>query len=166
MTLLIKKKCSVQYKSFDAAINMVQNLGPNCELFKLDIKSAFRLMPVSPADFDQLGFKFGDEYYFDKCLPFGCSISCNVFNRFADFLEFVVKRKARSQNIIHYLDDFLGGGRSGTNEAKSLMETFIESMRQLNVPLAGEKTEGPKTILCFLGLELDSKKYGCSIASV
>ena len=46
--------CSVQYTSFDEAVHMVQDLGRACLLGKSDIKSAFRLLPVSP----QLGDKF------------------------------------------------------------------------------------------------------------
>ena len=48
---------------------MVQDLGENCYLFKLDLKNAFRLLPVNPADFSQLGFKFDDKFYVDKCMP-------------------------------------------------------------------------------------------------
>ncbi len=47
-------------------VSMVQKLGQNAELGKSDIKSAFRLIPVSPQDFDQLGFYFNGNYYFDK----------------------------------------------------------------------------------------------------
>ena len=151
-------KCSVQYTSFDTAVHMVQDLGPKCELFKMDIKSAFRLLPVHPADFDQLGFTFDDLYYFDKCLPFGCSISCNLFNRFADFLAFVVKRKAQNNNLMHYLDDFLGGGKQNSGKCKELMTFFSQTMQQLGVPIADEKTEGPATVLTFLGLDLDTEE--------
>ena len=46
--------CSVKYTHFDEAIHMVQDMGRACLLSKLDIKSAYRLLPVSPAEFDQL----------------------------------------------------------------------------------------------------------------
>ena len=117
--------CSVQYSSFDQAVEMIQSLGKNCELFKLDIKNAFRLLPVSPHDFDQLGFMFDNMYYFDKCLPFGCSISCNLINRFADFSEFVGKQKSSSNNLMHYLDDFLGGGKQDLGHRRELMSVFV-----------------------------------------
>ena len=87
------KLASVQYTHFDEAIQLVQDLGKNCYLFKLDLKNAFRLLPVNPGDFNQLGFMFDNKYYFDKCMPFGCSISCSTFERFARFLEFCVKRR-------------------------------------------------------------------------
>ena len=77
---------SVRYTHFDEAIHRVQELGRHCFLFKLDLKNAFRLLPVSTLDFDQLGFKFEENFYFDKCLPFGCSISCSHFEKVARFL--------------------------------------------------------------------------------
>jgi hypothetical protein len=57
---------------------MGQPLG---KLAKTDIKSAFRLLRVSPSEFDQLGFSFDNKFYFDKCLPFGASISCSLFEK-------------------------------------------------------------------------------------
>ena len=50
--------CHVQYTNFDEAIAMVQEPGQGCLLGKSDIKPAFRLIPVNPNDFDQLGFPF------------------------------------------------------------------------------------------------------------
>jgi len=46
---------------------------------KKDIKTAFRLLKVYPGDFNLLGIKCLDEYYVDKCMPMGCSISCSTF---------------------------------------------------------------------------------------
>ena len=151
--------CSVQYTSFDEAIHMVQDLGHGCLLGKSDIKSAFRLLRVAPLDFDQLGFCFDGKYYFDKAMPFGCSIACKTWELFATFLEFCVA-KARPADIgklLHYLDDFLFGGKKGTNHCGCIMSIFKNKMAILGVPVASDKTEGPKTKICFLGLELDSE---------
>jgi hypothetical protein len=38
-------------------------------------------------DFDQLGFVFQDKYYFDKCLPFGASINCALFEKLSTALH-------------------------------------------------------------------------------
>lgn len=150
--------CSVQYTSFDEAVHMVQDLGRGCLLGKSDIKSAFRLLPVSPLDFDQLGFKFDGKFYFDKAMPFGCSIACQTFETFSTFLEFCVARQASVGRLLHYLDDFLFGGRKGTNHCSHIMSVFTDKMTLLGVPLASEKTEGPKTKICFLGLEIDTEE--------
>ena len=98
--------CSVQYISFDEAVHMVQDAGERCLTAKLDIKSAFCLLPVSPSDFDLLGFKFESEYYFDKSKPFGCSISPATWEKVSCFLEFLVKQESKGGNVKHYVDDF------------------------------------------------------------
>lgn len=152
-----RKYCTVSYTSFDAAIQMIQELGRNCKLFKMDIKNAFRLLPISPSDYNLLGIHFNKNFYFDKALPFGAAISCQTFEKFASFLEFVVTRKLTSGRLIHYLDDFLGGDRS-IEACSTVMAIFNNTMCQLGVPLALEKTEGPTEVLVFLGLELDSVK--------
>ena len=135
---------------------MVQNLGPGARLAKADIKSAFRLLPVSPFDFELLGFKFEGKYYFDKCLPFGCSISCALFEKFATFLEYLVRQSVPSGNLEHYLDDYLGGGAANSSECEVLIKAFHSQCNTLGVPLANKKCLGPVTELVFLGLELDS----------
>jgi hypothetical protein len=59
---------------------MISKLGKKAELGVIDIKSAFCLLRVHPDDFELLGIKIDGEYYIDKCLPMGCSISCIIFN--------------------------------------------------------------------------------------
>ena len=151
------KLCSVQYTSFDNAVEMVPKLGKSCLLGKADIKSAFRLLPVAPSDFDRLGFYFQGKYYYDKCLPFGCSISPATFERFSTFLEFAVRKRSNVGELLHYLDDFLFGGKPGSNECHCIMKNFEDCMSDLGVPIATEKTEGPKTVIIFLGLVIDSE---------
>lgn len=148
--------CSVQYTSFDEAIHMVQDMGQGCSLGKSDIKSAFRLLPVSPADFDQLGFKFENKYYFDKSMPFGCSLSCKTFEQLSTFIEYLVKQETPCGNLKHYVDDFLFAGKSQTDECSIIMKCFFKCSERLGVPIALDKTEWPCTTIVFLGLEIDS----------
>ena len=73
----------MRYSSIDDAVKIIQRLGRRAKLSKCDIKSAFRLLMIILGDFDQLGFVFQDKYYLDKCLPFGASISCALFEKFS-----------------------------------------------------------------------------------
>ncbi|XP_072037394.1 uncharacterized protein [Amphiura filiformis] len=50
--------CKVEYTSFDEAVALVAGEGEGALMAKSDIKSAFRLLPISPGDFELLGFKF------------------------------------------------------------------------------------------------------------
>ena len=87
--------CTVWYTSFDAAVCMVRACGHGVEMMKCDIKSAFHLLPVHPADFELFGFVFDRFYYMDRALPMGCSISHAAFECFSFFLEWVFKVQGR-----------------------------------------------------------------------
>jgi hypothetical protein len=148
--------CTVQYANIDQAVLMIQNLGQNALLAKTDLKSAFRLLPINPADFDLLGIKCNNRYYFDKSLPFGSKLSCALFNRFSTFLHWLVCKKSQNSNIIHYLDDFLFGGRAGEITCNSTLSIFHTVCAHLGIPIADDKTVEPTTCLTFLGIELDT----------
>lgn len=148
--------CSVKYTAFDTVVDMINQLGPGAELGKVDIKSAFRLLPIYPGDFDLLGFRFKGQYYFDKCLPMGCSISCSIFEKFSTFLQWVITNKSGLNTVEHYLDDFIFAGSRGSGECLQLMTLFQVVCKDFGVPLAVDKTQGPVTCLVFLGLEIDT----------
>ena len=98
---------TVTYTSFDKVIQTISQVGSGAVIAKCDIKSAFRLIRVYPGDFELLGFCFNGNYYFDKCLPFGCAISYRIFEMFATFLEWLVRDQSGFQTVHHYLDDFI-----------------------------------------------------------
>ncbi|XP_048251513.1 uncharacterized protein LOC125379287 [Haliotis rufescens] len=148
--------CSVVYARFDEATHMVLQLGKGALLAKFDIQSAFRIIPVHPSDFELLGIRFEGEFYFDKCLPFGCSISCAIFETFSTFLQWCMQSHLPTRPIMHYLDDFLTGGTAGTSHCSDNLNGCVNTLEQLGVPIAHDKTVGPTTKLTFLGLEIDT----------
>ena len=91
-------------------------------------------------------------------MPFGCSISCQKLELFLTFLEICVTRQADVGRLLHYLHDFLFGGKKETNQCAYIMSAFHGKMALLAVPVSSDKTEGPKTNICFLGLEIDSEE--------
>ena len=96
-------------------------------------------MPCYPGDFDLLGFKMGDQFYLDKCLPMGYAGSCQIFETFSKFLHWLVSQDQDSNNLDYYLDDFFFVGRPHTNECADLMMSFSTICNSLSVPIADEK---------------------------
>jgi hypothetical protein len=90
----------------------------------MDLKSAFRLLILNPDEFDLFGFKFKGQFFFDKCLPMGCSASCALLEKCSSFLEWTIKFISGKESTEHYLDDFLFVGRPCTTECTELMSTF------------------------------------------
>ena len=147
-----KDLATMTYITIDNAISKVLRLGPGTLLAKLDIRNAFRLMPVHSADRHLLAMEWKSGIFIDTCLPFGLRSSPKLFNILADFLAWILEHQGVSC-ILHYLDDFLTIGRPGSIEC---ILTMIQVCQLLNVPLATEKVEGPATELEFLGIILDT----------
>ena len=90
---IIDESKTVNYASIDDAIAKLKTNGNGAVMSKTDIDSAFRLIPVIPDDYPLLGMKFNHRYYYDKCLPMGCSSSCHIFERFSTALEWIATHK-------------------------------------------------------------------------
>ena len=122
---------------------------------KTDIKSAFRIIPIHHQDYSLLGIKWADIYYFERCLPMGCSSSCVIFETFSTALEWLSLQKLRASAGLHILDDFLFVAPSAEKREADLA-TFLRLCDYLGVTIALEKTVEPRTTLEFAGITLDS----------
>ena len=79
---------SLRYSTVSDVIDSVIHLGQGALMAKIDIKSAFWLCPVHPADHHHLlGMKWKGQFYFDQVLPFGLRSASYIFNCLADAIE-------------------------------------------------------------------------------
>ena len=147
----------MSYISVDDAIRQIITLGQGTLLTKIDIKSAYRLVPVHPADRHLLAMEWQGAIYIDTCLPFGLRSAPKLFNVLADLLEWILLNQGVTF-LLHYLDDFLTMGQPGTTVCQRNLFLLIEACRMLGVPLALEKVDGPATVLDFLGIVLDTER--------
>ena len=76
-----------RYITVDKAVEQIRSLGKGTLLAKIDIKSAFRLLPVHPADRHLLAMKWHDHLYVDTCLPFDLHSAPKLFNILANLLS-------------------------------------------------------------------------------
>ena len=147
----------VQYANISDAITAIKQLGLQSHLCKTDIRSAFRILCVSPQDYELLGFKWENKYYFDRCLPVGCRTSCKIFEEFSSALEWIAVNKLGISGMVHVLDDFLIIEAS-KQEAVVKFKKFLQMCEEIGVPLSNEKTVLPTQIIDFVGITLDVQK--------
>ena len=147
--------CSVSYTSVDDAVRLIRTLGRGCLLAKLDLKEAYRAVPVHPSDQRLLGVAWDDTVYIDKALPFGLRSAPKIFSALTDAMMWMLHEKGIDL-ALHYLDDFLVMGPPGTPLCGQSLEAVLGLCDELGFPVAPEKTEGPSTMLTFLGIEIDS----------
>ena len=87
-----KSLCSLSYISVDDAIDHIITSGQYMLLVKIDIKNAFRLLPVHPSDRHLLAMEWDNAIYLDTCLPFGLQSAPKLFNILAELLAWIVQR--------------------------------------------------------------------------
>ena len=149
---------SVSYATISDAICHIKAAGRGCFLAKTDVKNAFRIIPIRPMDYCLLGMRWRNFYYYDRCMPMGCSSSCKTFETLSTAMEWIAQNKLRINHIIHLLDDFLIIAKS-ESLCQDQLNLFLELCSYLGIPIAPEKICGPATTLSFAGIELDSVSF-------
>ena len=94
-------------------------------------------------------------YFVDKCLPFGSSISCGLFQEFSDAFAYLVEYMTRKPTI-NYLDDFFFTALLKI-WCDWQVQKFLHLCEQINFPVSMDKMFWGTEELVFLGLLLDSK---------
>ena len=87
-------------------MQMVVALGKGALMAKVDLKSAYRMVPVHPQDQWLLGMEWQGLLFCDWALPFGLRLAPIIFTAIADGLAWAVSCQGMG-NFIPYLDDFL-----------------------------------------------------------
>ena len=169
------EKCTVKYHDIDHAVantlyllKLLQSSGI-IWYSKTYLKSAFRLLPLKKKSVWWLLViriqhpVTGQEwYFFDKCLPFGASISCALFQHFSNALVHIHRKLTEGKVVTsyaasNYLDDFLflAWTKFLCNE---LMRSFLKLCQRLRIPVSKDKTEWAVTVIVFLGVLLDGQR--------
>ena len=148
-------RCSLKCASIDDAARIVLTLGRGTLLAKVDIESAYRIIPVSPQDQHLLGMEWKGHIYVDTALPFGLRSAPKIFCALSDTIEWILQQRGVS-SCLHYIDDFITFGRADSHECQTNLTTILDTCKELGIPLAQHKIEGPAQALTFLGIEINT----------
>ena len=135
---------SVSYARVDDAVTMIKRLRRGSFLAKTDIKSAFRIIPIRPSDYDLLGIFWQGKFYYDRAMPIGCASSCRTFEMFSTALVRVAKKHLMIPHLIHILDDYLMAA-STYHQYRINLVRFLSLCKYLGVPMARKKLWAHKT---------------------
>ena len=139
------------YVSVDEVANLVNDLGTGALMVKVDIESAYRLIPVHPQDRPLQATMWDGKVYIDPVLR----SAPKIFNAVADALNWLFQQSGVRISR-HYLDDFIVIGPAGSAECQEALKILTQCCTYLGVPLAAHKQMGLTTFLTFLGIEINS----------
>ena len=123
-----KDDFSLHYTSIDDAAKILLSLGRGARMTKVDLKSAFRMIPVCKEDWQFLGIKWRSRFYVDTCLPFGLRSAPFLFNQFADVLEWILRNNYGLHWLIHYLDDYFLAGPPNSTLCKNHLHCLVSQL--------------------------------------
>ena len=149
--------CSLAYTTVDTVAAQAASLGWGALLAKVDIEAAYRLIPVHPQDRVLQGIQWNSMTYIDPMLPFGLRSAPKIFNTVADGLHWHLVQAGISF-LFHYLDDYIMVAPPDSQLCQSWLDILLDECSQLGVPIASHKTEGPATVVTFLGIQIDTCK--------
>ena len=72
--------CSLKYSSVDDALQFIRGVGQHTLLIKVDLKSAYRMVPIHSADLHLFGIRWNGMVYMDQALPFGLCLAPKLFS--------------------------------------------------------------------------------------
>ena len=150
-----KELSSLSYVRVDDVVDGILQLGRGALMAKMDIRQAYRNVPVHPQDRLLVGMRWQGQVYVDAALPFGLRSAPLIFTVLADVAQWLMRQRGVA-HVDHYIDDFVTLGPPGSPECARNAATMHEVAETLGLPPEPEKDEGPATTISFLGMELDS----------
>ena len=155
-----EEKFSVSYPDFMDAVAMCLEAGKGCFGAKSDMSMAFRNVLMDKKSWCYLILKATDPetgitfYFVDKCLPFGASISCAIFQEFSNSIAYLVTYRTH-RPLVNYLDDFFFVALYKAL-CDGQVQVFLEICNNICFPVSLEKTFWGVQLLTFLGLLIDT----------
>ena len=94
-------------------------------------------------------------FFVDKCMSFGASISCKIFQDISDAIAYLVRKRIKNPTL-NYFDDYFFAAMLAAI-CNWQMQTFLDICHDIHLPVSPEKTFWSATRLTFLGLLIDTE---------
>jgi len=153
-----------RFQTIDDACKMAK---PGYWCAKLDLKSAYRSVPIHRDDYKITGLKWqfeGDSeatYLFDSRLPFGATLAPSHFHRLSQAIRRCLRRRGW-HDVVVYIDDFLVVAPS-FDKCNEVLHVLIDLVRKLGFYISWEKVVGPTQKITFLGIDIDTRACTLSL---
>ena len=125
---------------------------------KVDLRDAYRIVPIHKDDWKYLGMRYKDKYLVDTTLPMGLGTPCKIFQMISDSLAWIFRQDHIDCYMFNYLDDFLILGRS-KHQCDDALTSFLTTLKDLGFPVSMEKTIVSTQSIEFLGIGIDSLNH-------
>ena len=142
---------------------MIAKYGTGTLISKLDVKSAYKLVPVRYKDWWVQVFFWKGAWFIEVALIFGGVSSVGLWDEVAYLLDWIVQDIVRPpmNDLDHYIDDFFAVGPGDSLLCQTLYNTLVGVCNFTGIPihdplLKPDKIHGPSTSSVVLGNEYNT----------
>ena len=143
----------------DALLEVIYKKGKACLIFRRDMKSAYKQIPVCLGEIHLLGYIHRDKYYFDLSLPMGLKNSAYICQRVTDMIMYIFRQEGYDGT--NYLDDLAAA--EVVEIAQQAYQILSDILREAGALEAESKAIPPSTCMLFLGILIDTVLMRLSI---
>lgn len=126
----------------------MKNAGLASMACKVDITSAFKVMPIHLDSWYLFGVHWQQKYYFAVRLTFECKSSSKIFGMLSKAICWIFSNNYAIPYLIHLISSRLP----------------IPSQQRIFLTVAQNETRGPAMSVEFLGINLDTVKFQVSLS--
>ena len=143
--------------SFKSVSDVASKLQLDDYMCVVDIKSAYRAVPIRAAHRTYQGFSWETDglksWYVDNRMCFGLRLGPKYFNYISTFIYDILS--AKGLTVVNYLDDFIAI-TSNLGSCIAAQAELVGLLRYLGFHVAFDKLVHPSTCVTYLGIEIDS----------
>jgi hypothetical protein len=136
---------------------LIYDAGRGCHLVKMDVKSAYRQLPIHPDDWHLFGFVCEDLLFIDTYLPFGCRSSGCIWERYAQAAQWILSHHYGIHRTARWVDDFLFIFDPVNSKEQVLVAR--EAFTDIGMPMDQSKELGPSTELTYIGYLINTVDF-------
>lgn len=159
MTGLVKE---FSYKGLDDVVSILKE-GDFMTI--IDVKSAYRLVPINPLHYTYQGFRWTldgvEQTFVDHRLCFGLRCGPWSFTLISNFIHDMLEYEY-GVSTVNYLDDNIAFG-SDVTECLAAQSAVIKVIRFLGLHVSWQKVSPPSRVAVYLGIQIDSIKLELSL---
>lgn len=109
------------------------------------------------------GFSFGCQFFMDKCLIMGCSLSCSLLKCFLSALQEVILENFAFHQVSHILDDFIFIALAKSLLCQQQLDCFLAIVLYAGIPIKTSETIFPSYVVPIHGIEVNNLKFTASL---
>ena len=159
---------SVDKFSFQSIEDAIKLLGPGYYMAKIDLRHAYRSIPIHPSNYRATGLKWKFKschkftYFIDTLFPVGGGARASgIFYRVSQSMRRMMDRRGFTA-IVVCLDDFLVVGRMKA-KCQAAFEFLLQLLQDLGFTISWRKMVYPTQKLVFLVVELDTVEQSMAL---